>query len=309
MNPINNFSGLTTALNALNIHKHIVAICASDPHTQYAVQRAVREGFASFTLIGNKDFLKPYEAELNLIKDKIEIIDIKSADEAAWAAVRMIRAGKADVLMKGIINTDNLLHIILDRKEGLMLHDHVLSHVAVVKIPTYNKMLFVSDAAVIPKPSYSQFIAEINYAIGICSRFGIDKPRISLLHCVEKVNSKFPYTMDYKELIAKANRGEFGDVIMDGPLDLSISCSKEAANIKRVESPINGEADILIFPNIESGNIFYKSVALFAKAEMAGTLQGTACPVIVTSRGDSKETKYYSLAMACLTSQKYEINN
>ncbi len=302
MEPIKDFNDLTTALRTLGIHKHVAAICASDAHTQYAVQRAVKEGFATFTLIGNEDFLTPYP-ELKQMKDKIRIIDIKSADDAAVEAVRMVRAGEADLLMKGIINTDNLLHVVLNRKDGLMPAGKVLSHLAAVKIPTYHKLLFVTDAAVIPKPTYSQFIAEIKYAIEACHKFGIMRPRIALLHCVEKVNSQFPHTLDYEEIVAKAKNGDFGDVIVDGPLDLLISCNKECAAIKGVKSPIDGDADVLIFPNIESGNVFYKSVALFANAEIAGALQGTTCPVIVTSRGDSKETKYNSLAMACLTSE------
>lgn len=303
MNPIKDFSELSTRLCELHIHKRVVVVCAHDLHTQYAIQRAAREGFASFILVGDTDKLVVFP-ELKELSDRIKYVDVKDgADAAAEEAVRIVRCGEADILMKGIINTDNLLHAVLNKNHGLMVAGRVLSHLAVVKIPTYHKLLFIIDAAVIPKPTYSQFIAEIKYAVDVCNRFGISQPRIALLHCVEKVNSQFPHTLDYQEIVQKAKQGDFGDVIVDGPLDLLISCDKESAAIKGVHSPIDGEADVLVFPNIESGNVFYKSVSLFAKADMAGTLQGTNCPVIVTSRGDSGETKFNSLAMACLTSK------
>ncbi|WP_044533431.1 phosphate acyltransferase, partial [Bacteroides intestinalis] len=124
---------------------------------------------------------------------------------------------------------------------------------------------------------------------------------ISLIHCTEKVSAKFPHSLDYVNIVELAEAGEFGDVIIDGPLDVKTSCEKTSGDIKGIASPINGEADVLIFPNIESGNAFYKAVSLFAHADMAGLLQGPVCPVVLPSRSDSGLSKYYSIAMACLT--------
>ena len=228
---------------------------------------------------------------------------MEQPDEAARIAVNLVHQGKADILMKGIINTDNLLRVILDKEHGLLPKGQVLTHLAMVEIPTYHKLLFFSDAAVIPQPTLQQRIEMIGYAIRTCRRFGIERPRISLIHCSEKVSPKFPHSLDYVNIVQLAEAGEFGDVIIDGPLDVKTSCEKSSSAIKGIVSPINGEADVLIFPNIESGNTFYKTVSLFCHADMAGLLQGTICPVVLPSRSDSGLSKYYSIAMACLTVQ------
>ena len=205
--------------------------------------------------------------------------------------------------MKGIINTDNLLRAILDKEKGLLPPGKVLTHLSVMQIPTYDKLLFFSDAAVIPRPTLQQRIEMIWYAIHVCRDFGIDQPKISLIHCTEKVSAKFPHSLDYVNIVELCEAGEFGHAIIDGPLDVRTSCEPASGNIKGIVSPINGEADVLIFPNIESANAFYKSVSLFAHADMAGLLQGPICPVVLPSRSDSGLSKYYSMAMACLTAK------
>lgn len=280
MDTIKSFDQLIDHLKKQRSCKRIAVVCANDPHTEYAVQRAADEGFARFAMVG----------------------DAGNPDEAAREAVRMVREGEADILMKGLINTDNLLRVILDKEHGLLPKGNVLTHLAVMQIPTYHKLLFFSDAAVIPNPTLQQRIEMIGYAIRVCHRFGIKQPRISLIHCSEKVSPKFPHSLDYVHLVELAESGEFGDVIIDGPLDVKTSCEKSSGDIKGIVSPIDGEADVLIFPNIEAGNTFYKAVSLFSHADMAGLLQGTLCPVVLPSRSDSGLSKYYSIAMACLTS-------
>lgn len=155
--------------------------------------------------------------------------------------------------MKGIINTDNLLHAILDKEKGLLPKGKILTHLAVMEIPTYHKLLFFSDAAVIPRPTLQQRIEMIWYAICTCRHFGIEQPRIALIHCTEKVSAKFPHSLDYVNIVELAEAGEFGNVIIDGPLDVRTACEQASGDIKGIVSPINGQADVLIFPNIESG--------------------------------------------------------
>lgn len=300
MKPILNFDQLTTHLQTLQLRKRVAVVCASDAHTEYAVARALEEGIADFLMVGDGAILEKYPA-LKKFPDRVTVIPVDDPDEAAREAVRLVRAGRADILMKGLINTDNLLRVILDKEQGLLPAGKVLTHLAAVKIPSYDKLLFVSDAAVIPRPTLQQRIEMIWYAIRACRHFGIAQPRISLIHCTEKVSPKFPHSLDYVNIVELAEAGEFGDVIIDGPLDVKTSCEKHSGDIKGIASPINGEADVLIFPNIESGNAFYKTVSLFCHADMAGLLQGTVCPVVVPSRSDSGLSKYYSLAMACLT--------
>ena len=239
----------------------------------------------------------------------MQTLHIEDKDEAAREAVCIVREGGADILMKGIINTDNLLHAILDKEKGLLPKGKILTHLAVMQIPTYDKLLFFSDAAVIPRPTLQQRIEMIWYAIHTCRHFGIEQPRIALIHCTEKVSAKFPHSLDYVNIVELAEAGEFGNVIIDGPLDVKTSCEKTSGDIKGIVSPINGEADVLIFPNIESGNAFYKAVSLFSHADMAGLLQGPICPVVLPSRSDSGLSKYYSIAMACLTSCGSETAN
>jgi phosphate acetyltransferase/phosphate butyryltransferase len=303
MEPIRNFAQLTSHLKSLNTRKRIAVVCANDSNTEYAITRVLNEGFAEFLMIGDSAILKKYP-ELKKHSQYVHAIHIEDPDEAALEAVRLVRAGEADILMKGIINTDNLLHAILDKEKGLLPAGKVLTHLAVMQIPTYDKLLFFSDAAVIPRPTLQQRIEMIWYAIRTSRCFGIQQPRIALIHCTEKVSPKFPHSLDYVNIVELAEAGEFGDVIIDGPLDVRTACERESGEIKGIVSPINGQADVLIFPNIESGNAFYKAISLFAKAEMAGLLQGPICPVVLPSRSDSALSKYYSIAMACLTCEK-----
>lgn len=302
MKPIRNFDELTAHLKTLNRRKKIAVVCANDPNTEYAIARALEEGIAEFIMIGDSAILEKYPT-LKKYPDYVKTIHIENSDEAARAAVQLVREGGADVLMKGIINTDNLLRAILDKETGLLPKGKVLTHISVVQIPTYNKLLFFSDAAVIPRPTLQQRIEMIWYAIHTCHHFGIERPRIALIHFSEKVSAKFQNSLDYVNLVELAEAGEFGNVIIDGPLDVRAACEEASADIKGIVSPINGQADVLIFPNIDAGNTFYKSVCLFAHGEAAALLQGPECPVVLPSRSDSGLSKYYSMAMACLTSK------
>ena len=279
MEPIQSFAQLTAHLKKLNHRKRIAVVCANDPNTEYAITRALEEGIAEFLMIGDSAILEKYPT-LKQYPEYIKIIHIEDSDEAAREAVRIVREGGADILMKGIINTDNLLHAILDKEKGLLPKGKILTHLAVMEIPTYHKLLFFSDAAVIPRPTLQQRIEMIWYAICTCRHFGIEQPRIALIHCTEKVSAKFPHSLDYVNIVELAEAGEFGNVIIDGPLDVRTACEQASGDIK--------------------GNAFYKSVSLFAQAEMAGLLQGPICPVVLPSRSDSGLSKYYSMAMACL---------
>ena len=303
MQPIRNFDELTAHLKTLDSRKRVAVVCANDANTEYAIGRALEEGIADFYLIGDSAFLDPYPT-LKRYPEHIHVVHVDDPDKAARQAVQLVRDGKADILMKGIINTDNLLHAILDKEQGLLPRGKVLTHLAMMQIPAYHKLLFFSDAAVIPRPTLQQRIEMIWYAIHACRRFGIDRPRIALIHCTEKVSAKFPHSLDYVNIVELAEAGEFGDVIIDGPLDVKTACEKTSGDIKGIASPIDGEADVLIFPNIESANAFYKAVSLFAHADMAGVLQGPICPVVLPSRSDSGLSKYYSMAMACLMSER-----
>ena len=202
--------------------------------------------------------------------------------------------------MKGTLNTDNLLRAVLNKEYGLLEKGHVMTHVTVVEIPSYDKLLVFSDAAVCPRPTDEQFKAILGYVLGVCRSLGAESPKVALIHCTEKVSEKFPHTLSYESMKEMARNGEYGDCCVDGPMDVKTACDSDSGAIKGISSPVVGNADALIFPNIESGNVFYKTLTLFAKAETAGMLCGTTAPIVVASRADSGESKFNSLALACL---------
>ena len=270
-------------------------------HTQEAISMALKGGFMHAICVGARkeieqsEYLRPY-------MDHIEIVDADDKDAAAAKAVEIVREGNADVLMKGLINTDNLLHAVLNKEKGILPKGRVLTHIAAVQVPTYPKLLFFTDAAVIPYPTHEQRIEQVRYVSELCHSFGIEEPRIALNHCTEKPNEKFfPFTLGYAEIKEKAAAGEFGKCIVDGPLDLKTSCNLEALQTKGIDSPIQGEADAIIFPDIEAGNAFYKAVTTFCPGEIAAMLKGPLAPVVLTSRGDSVISKFYSLSLAIIS--------
>ena len=233
-----------------------------------------------------------------------EVIRIQDerAERAAEKAVALIRRGDADVLMKGLIGTDILLRAILNKVSGLLPEGRVLTHIAVAEMATYHKLLFFTDVAVIPYPTHRQRTEQVQYTADICRRMGIQEPRIALIHCAEHGGRQFPFVDGYQDIKLQAAHGAFGPCIVDGPLDVKSACSIEALKAKGITSPLQGDADVLVMPDIEAGNAFYKAMTLFAQARTAGILWGTQCPVVVPSRGDSAEAKFNSIlfALSCL---------
>lgn len=296
---IQHFTDMEKRLKQRKTHQRIAVVCCYDASTSQAVERALSEGFADAIIIGERSKCG-LSQDAERFTDRISHIETSSPDEAARTAVSLIRNGRADILMKGLINTDTLLRAILNKEEGLLPAGRVLTHMAVAQIPAYDKLLFFTDAAVIPCPTREQRLAQVGYAIDVCRAFGIDTPRIGLTHCSEKVSPKFPHTEDYLEIVRKAKDGHWGNAIADGPLDVRTCCDAQGCAIKGIHSPLEGRADVLVFPNIEAGNTFYKTLPFFAGAETAGILQGAICPVVLPSRGDNMMSKYYSIAMAAV---------
>lgn len=300
MKKIQNFDDVVAKLRLEGKRKRVAMVCPADSHTEYVVRRGLEEGIADFLLVCSGECKPEFKCLKERFPDRVEVVCSGTPDDAAREAVALVRQGKADVLMKGTINTDNLLRAILDKQCGLLEPGRVLSHVTVAVIPSYNKMLVFSDAAVVPRPTLEQFEAILGYVADTCRRIGVEKPRVALIHCTEKINEKFPHTISYEEMKRKAEENCYGDIYIGGPMDVKTACDSESGELKGIVSPVVGQADAMIFPNIESGNVFYKTVTLFAKAEMAGMLCGTTVPVVVASRADSCESKFYSLALACV---------
>ncbi len=300
MEQIRTLSQMVDRLRSRGIRRRVAVVCPNDPHTEYVIIRSLREGIAEYLLVTDEENTEMSYNIHSASPDFVKVYVAPTKDDAAAVAVELVRLGEADVLMKGLINTDNLLRAVLNKEHGLLPHDGVLSHIALAQIPLYHKLLFFSDAAVIPQPTYEQFRAMVMNDIEICRSMGCEEPRVALVHCSEKVSVKFPHTLCYTELKKEAVEGKFGKVFVDGPMDAKTACDKHSGEIKGISSPVVGNADILIFPNIESGNTFYKTISLFGDANIAGMLTGTVAPVVVPSRSDSGNSKYYSLVLACL---------
>jgi phosphate butyryltransferase len=265
--------------------KHRIAVAwAQDPNTLGAIHKAVKKGFA----------------EAILIEKLFIILDIDNENKASAEAVRLAKTGEADIVMKGLVGTDKFLKAVMNKENGLMLPNALLSYVCALEIPAYHKLLFITDTAVIPFPDLDQKVGMANYAIEMARRFGIKKPKIALIGASEKVSRHFQNSLDYSIMCKMAERGQIENCIMDGPLDIFLACDKNSIRVKQVETPVNGDADILLFPSLESSNPFYKAIMLFAKGELAGLIRGTEKPVIVMSRSESEKSKYFCIALSCL---------
>ena len=302
MDRISSFAELTAHLTSVNSRKRMAVANAVDSHTLDAVLRAVDLGIVEAFLIGDVASIESPHLFEHPLSPFVHIIDKPDVLEATLEAVRMVKSGEADILMKGLVNTDVLLRAILDKEKGILPAGKVMTYNAAMEIPNYHKLIFFSDPVVIPSPNLVQRTAMIKYAIATAYKFGIVKPKVALIHATEVANPKIYYMQDYLDIMQMWRMGEFGDVIMDGPLDIFLALDAERGSIKNVQTPVLGDADILIFPNFECANCFYKGLSLFGGAEMGGLLQGTDKPVVLTSRSESVDSKFYSIAMACIIS-------
>ncbi len=277
----------------------IAVAAADDLHTLESVNRAVSQGFATAILVGAKQRIQELCRQENLDCTDWELIDQPDPEAAVKTAVRLAREDQADAVMKGLVSTDRFLREIIHKERGLLIPKAVMSHVCVIEVPRYHKLLFISDTAVLPFPDLDQKVAMVNYAVSVARGFGIQIPKVALITATEKVIGAMPNTLEYAMIAKMAERGQIKNCVIDGPLDIFLACDPAAGAVKAVDSPIAGDADVLIFPNLETSNTFYKGLMLFAGGELAGLIQGTQKPVIVMSRNESALSKYYSIAAAC----------
>jgi len=280
--------------------KKIAVAFGQDPYTIESLSLAVEEGLAEAVLIGDRTVIDTVCREKGVNSDIFEVIHNSDPVSSSIEAVAMVRNGDADVIMKGLVGTDKFLKAVMDKEKGLLPHGSVMTYVGALDIPKYNKLLFISDPAVIPFPEIKQKTAMVNYSVAMAHKLGINNPKVSLVSCTEKVNPGIPNTMTDAAICKMNERGQISGCVIDGPLDVFLSCDKKAVEVKGVPTPINGEADILVFPTLEASNAFYKGLMLFAGAELAGLIQGTTKPVIVMSRSESAKSKFYCIALSCL---------
>lgn len=280
--------------------KRLAVAYGQDSHTIEAVYDAYKEGLAEPILFGDQQVIEQVCKELGIDSTIFTIVDEKNDVKAANLAVKAVAEGEADILMKGTLPTDKYMRAILNKEIGLCPPKATLGHVSVFEWAGYHKLLLASDIAIIPLPDFKQKQSLISYLGKVANALEIKTPKIGCIAAMELVNP-LPAMTEAAILSKMADRGQLGDVIVDGPLSLDVALFKEVAEHKKVKgSAVAGDADALLFPNIESGNVFFKSVSHLAGGELAAVVMGAKVPCVLTSRGDSAASKKYSIALASL---------
>jgi phosphate butyryltransferase len=280
--------------------KTIAVVAAEEQNILSAVKKAIDKNLIKAVLIGDKEKIQQIAKDIDFNISGLEIIDEKEPRQSAHIAVKLIREDKADVLVKGLVSTADYLKAILNKETGILPPKAILSHVTILEYPTYHKLLFVSDIAVILQPDLKQKIAMANYLINVCHKFEIEKPKVAMLNCSEKVAMNYQNSYDAAIVTAMSKRNQIKDAIIDGPIALDLAISKKSCKTKGFDSPIGGDTDAIVFGNIEACNSFYKAGVYLANAKMAGIITGAKVPVVLTSRSDSDESKFYSITVAAL---------
>ena len=284
--------------------KRLVAAWAVDDHTISAVYMAVEAGIVEGILVGDEAMIQKVCQEHNYDLSKLTVVNNPNELKSIAQAVDMVNAGEADILMKGLCSTDKYMRGILNKERGLLPPKAVLSHVCVVQHPHYHKLLVISDIAVIPAPDLKQKQAMINYVVSTAKALGVEKPKVAMVTATEQMLPGMPACVEAAMLSKMSDRGQIAGCIVDGPLALNVALCKEAAEIKKLKSEVAGDADCLVFPNIESANVFYKVSGHFCPGvKMAAMVAGAKAPCVLSSRADSTEVKLNSIALAALTAK------
>ena len=280
--------------------KRLVAANANDAHTIEAVYAAVELGVIDATLVGNPEEIEKVCKEHGFDMSKFTIVPEYVDTKAATKSCELINAGEGQILMKGLLPTDKYMRAILNKEKGLCPPKATLSHVTVIENPAYHKLLIVGDVAVIPAPEFKEKQAILKYLVETAKALGIERPKVACLAATEQMSVGMQACVDAALLAAMGNRGQLGNVAVEGPISLDLAIDKETVEIKKFKSEVAGDADCLLFPNIETGNVFYKCCTKFSHAELGALLKGAKVPCVLSSRGDSAKTKMYSIALAAL---------
>lgn len=284
--------------------KRLAVAYGQDSHTLEAVYDAYKEGLVEPTIYGDKDIIEKVCAECNIDINAFRIIDEKVDVNCVRMAVASVVTGDADVLMKGLVSTDKYMRGILNKEAGLVPPKGILTHVSIIELPSYHKLLTISDVAIIPAPDFKQKQQQIKFLAETAKLLGIDNPKIACISASEQVLPTVPSNLESAILAKMGDRGQLGNVTIDGPLSLDVALYKEVAEHKKVKgSSVAGDADCLLFPNIESGNVFFKAATHIGGGELAAIVKGAKVPCVLTSRGDSALSKKYSIALACLAAR------
>ncbi len=304
MQPVQSFSEMKKRAKLLP-SRRVAVVRADEAETLTAIMTAVEENMIEAVLIGGSDAIKRSADKAGVDVSGMDIIDIAEDKPAAEKAVELIRNGEAHVIMKGLVASSIFLKAILDNEKGIR-GPGLLSHVAVFDIPTYPKLLTVTDAAMNIKPKLDQKVQILKNAITVVNAPGIDNPKSTYLCAKEVPYEKMPRTMEAAKIKKMVEDGEITGTDFDGPLAMDLAVSPEAVKIKKIKSSVAGQVDIVLLPDIESANILYKTLLFLSNAEGAAVIMGATHPVTLTSRADSAESKLCSLVLAGIVASYLE---
>ena len=290
-------SDLISIAQSKNRKKKLVLAAAEEEFSLRAVSDLNKLGLIDPILVGNAEKIRQAIDKEKIELENCEILAAESEQDAARISVEYIKTGKADILMKGLVSTRIFLKEILNKETGITTHGHY-SHIGLFESPYYPKLFGLSDAAININPDISDKRHIIINAVESFHKLGVKTPKVALLAAIEKINPNMKATVDAAKLAEMNRQKPFADCILEGPLALDVAVSENAAEHKGIESEVAGDADILIVPDIASGNVLYKSLTYLGGAIAAGVLTGTEVPVVLASRTDSEESKIYSIALA-----------
>ena len=285
--------------------KTIAVAVAQDYEVLLAVNSARELGIAAAILVGNEAEIRQIAQNNHIAIDKFKIIDQKDSIEACRTAVRLVAQGEAQIVMKGLVDTAVILKAVLDKEFGLRT-ENVLSHVAVAGVTGYDRLFYITDAAMNIEPDIAVKKQIIQNAVQVANALGNDNPQVACICAVEKVNTKMKATLEAEALVKMNQAGELTGCLVAGPLAFDNAVSPEAAKHKGITHPVAGNADILLMPFIEAGNVLYKSIVFFARGQIAGIIVGAKAPIVLTSRADSDIAKLNSIAIGVLMASKSE---
>ncbi len=277
--------------------RRIVVAAAADEHALAAVKMAMKEGIVAPILVGDDKLIKKIAGDTGFPIDGVEIIDEKNPIEASKIAVGIVKDGEADILMKGLVGTADLLRIILNRETGIGT-GVTMTHAALIECPNYHKLLCVTDAGMNVAPGIKEKVDIVKNAVSIYKKLRLDDPKIAVLAAVEVINEKMQATIDAAMLTQMNRRGQIKNCIIDGPFAFDNVVSREACEYKGIKTDVGGDADIVLCPEIETGNTLYKALTYLANSTAASILLGAAVPVVLNSRTDSDRSKLMSLSLA-----------
>ncbi|MCD8433241.1 bifunctional enoyl-CoA hydratase/phosphate acetyltransferase [Tenacibaculum finnmarkense genomovar ulcerans] len=296
-------SDLKKIVDQQAVKKRIVLCSAADEHALEAIKNAYEKGIITPVLVAKKEDLLACAKNLNFDLTDIECHFERDLPAIIKKSISMVTAQKADILMKGKLSTAELLSGVLNKEWGLKTRKF-LSHYAIFEIPEYHKLLGITDVAFNIAPGLKEKVAIVKNAVDFSKRIGVVNPKIAAVAAVEMVNEKMSATTDAALLSIMQRRGQIKDCLIDGPLSFDNAISFESKKSKGLEGPVAGDADIILVPNIEAGNMLYKSFVFFANAKLCGIVLGAPFPIVLTSRADSKDTKYNSILLASAASNE-----